>query len=84
MASSGPSWPVSSRSAGTSHHRARRPGGSVPDEWVVPQKGLYFRASITEQLPDPLSTLFADLMATAVPEGLRRMLREFAPETDFG
>jgi len=58
--------------------------GPVPDDWAVPEKGLYFRASITEQLPDPLSTLFADLMATAVPAGLGRMLGEFAPGTVFG
>jgi pyruvate,water dikinase len=58
--------------------------GAVPDEWPVPAKGLYFRASITEQLPDPLSTLFADLTATAVPAGLNRMFDEFSPGADFG
>ncbi len=58
--------------------------GPVPEDWPVPDKGLYFRASIVEQLPDPLSTLFADLMAPSVPAGLNRMLAEFAPGTDFG
>lgn len=46
-----------------------------PTDWPVPAKGLmYIRASIVEQLPDPLSPLFADLAAEAVPTGLRRML----------
>ena len=58
--------------------------GPVPEAWPVPGKGLYFRASITEQLPDPLSTLFAELMADAVPAGLNRMLGEFSPGTAFG
>ena len=58
--------------------------GEVPDDWPVPGPGLYFRASIVEQLPDPLTPLFADLMATAVPAGLRRMLGELAPGQDFG
>lgn len=57
--------------------------GDVPDDWPVPRKGLYFRASITEQLPDPLTPLFADLMATAVPAGLNRMLSEFLPGRTF-
>ncbi len=58
--------------------------GEVPQEWPVPEKGLYFRASITEQLPDPLTPLFAGLMATAVPTGLIRLLSELAPGRDFG
>ncbi len=58
--------------------------GPIPDDWPVPARGLYFRASIIEQLPDPLSTLFADLMEPAVPAGLNRMLGEFAPGTEFG
>lgn len=57
--------------------------GEVPDAWPVPRKGLYFRASITEQLPDPLTPLFADLMASAVPAGLNRMLSEFMPGRTF-
>lgn len=58
--------------------------GPVPTEWPVPAPGLYFRASITEQLPDPLTPLFAGLAATAVPSGLRRLLAELAPGEDFG
>ena len=58
--------------------------GPVPDEWPVPQKGLYFRASITEQLPDPLTPLFADLMATAVPTGLNRLLSDMSGGHEYG
>ncbi len=58
--------------------------GPVPDEWPVPAKGLYFRASITEQLPDPLTPLFADLMSTAVPTGLNRMLSELSDGQEYG
>ncbi|MGV8909451.1 MAG: PEP/pyruvate-binding domain-containing protein, partial [Propionicimonas sp.] len=58
--------------------------GPVPVDWPIPEKGLYFRASITEQLPDPLTPLFAGLMATAVPSGLKRLLGELAPGRDFG
>ena len=58
--------------------------GEVPDDWQLPAKGLYFRASITEQLPDPLTPLFADLMATAVPIGLNRLMTELAPGAEYG
>lgn len=58
--------------------------GPVPDEWPIPAKGLYFRASITEQLPDPLTPLFADLMTTAVPAGLNRMLGELSDGQEYG
>ncbi len=57
--------------------------GEVPDDWPLPRKGLYFRASIIEQLPDPLTPLFADLMETSVPAGLNRMLSEFMPGRTF-
>ncbi len=54
--------------------------GPVPQEWQLPAKGLYFRASITEQLPDPLSPLFADLVTTAVPAGVKRLMTELLGE----
>jgi pyruvate,water dikinase len=54
--------------------------GPVPTEWPIPEPGLYFRASITEQLPDPLTPLFAGLMATAVPGGLQRLFAELSPD----
>ncbi|MDQ1595419.1 MAG: rifampicin phosphotransferase, partial [Arthrobacter pascens] len=39
------------------------PAAEAPTEWPLPYpKGMYFRASIVEQLPDPLSPLFADLI----------------------
>lgn len=59
--------------------------GNVPEDWPVPvARSLYFRASITEQLPNPLTPLFAGLMETAVPTGLKRMLSELSPGTDYG
>ena len=39
-------------------------------------KGLYFRASIVEQLPDPLSPLFADLIDGSVARSLRALMAE--------
>jgi pyruvate,water dikinase len=39
-------------------------------------KGLYFRASIVEQLPDPLSPLFADLIDGSVSRSLRALLAQ--------
>lgn len=56
------------------------PAGDVPTQWPVPRHGsLYFRASIVEQMPDPLSPLFADLVRTAVPAGLFSLMRELEP-----
>ncbi len=49
----------------------------TPDTWPVPYpKGLYFRASIVEQLPDPLSPLFADLIDGSVTRSLGALLAE--------
>jgi pyruvate,water dikinase len=53
------------------------PVGETPTDWSVPYpKGLYFRASIVEQLPDPLSPLFADLMDGSVSRSLNALLDE--------
>ena len=53
------------------------PAADTPDTWPVPYpKGLYFRASIVEQLPDPLSPLFADLIDGSVSRSLRALLAE--------
>ncbi|MEP7159476.1 MAG: PEP/pyruvate-binding domain-containing protein [Dermatophilaceae bacterium] len=63
--------------------------GPVPTDWPVPHpSGLYFRASIVEQMPDPLSPLFADLVRPAVVEGLAELFGEVFPggerlEIDF-
>ncbi|CAI3803683.1 PEP/pyruvate-binding domain-containing protein [Pseudarthrobacter sp. MM222] len=53
------------------------PAADTPDTWAVPYpKGLYFRASIVEQLPNPLSPLFADLIDGSVSRSLRALLAE--------
>ncbi|MCB5291106.1 PEP/pyruvate-binding domain-containing protein [Arthrobacter sp. SO3] len=53
------------------------PAADAPDTWTVPYpKGLFFRASIVEQLPDPLSPLFADLIDGSVSRSLRALLTE--------
>ncbi len=58
------------------------PTGDVPDEWPIPRADcLYFRASIVEQLPDPLTPLFADLIRPAVPAGLNALMTELSPRT---
>ncbi|MBO0849348.1 MAG: hypothetical protein J2P20_07800, partial [Pseudonocardia sp.] len=52
------------------------PTGDVPTEWPLPYpKSLYFRASIVEQLPDPLSPLFADLIDGSVARSLGGLMR---------
>ena len=53
------------------------PAGETPTEWKLPYpKGMYFRASIVEQLPDPLSPLFADLIDGSVSRSLNSLLDE--------
>ena len=54
------------------------PEPTIPatDEWPSEPGNLYFRASIVEQLPNPLTPLFADLMAEAVPASLRELFIE--------
>ena len=52
--------------------------GPVPTDWTVPRrKTMYVRASIVEQLPDPLSPLFADLINGAVTRSIIRLFTEF-------
>ena len=49
------------------------PEADPPTDWTVPDPtGFYFRASIVEQLPDPLSPLFADLVDGSVTRSLTR------------
>lgn len=56
------------------------PPGDVPTAWPVPRPhSLYFRASIVEQMPEPLTPLFADMVRIAVPTGLLNLMRELAP-----
>jgi pyruvate,water dikinase len=53
------------------------PAAEIPEAWPVPYPhGLYFRASIVEQLPDPLSPLFADLIDGSVSRSLQALLAE--------
>ena len=54
------------------------PEGPVPTDWSVSRSNaMYVRASIVEQLPDPLSPLFADLIDGAVTRSLTTLFREF-------
>ena len=48
----------------------------VADSWPTQPKNWYFRASIVEQLPDPLTPLFADLVEPAVVDGLKGFMGE--------
>ncbi|HKS52986.1 MAG TPA: PEP/pyruvate-binding domain-containing protein [Pseudonocardiaceae bacterium] len=51
------------------------PTGDTPTNWPVPYpKGMYFRASIVEQLPDPLTPLFADLIDGSVTRSLSALM----------
>ncbi|MFJ6377098.1 PEP/pyruvate-binding domain-containing protein [Pseudarthrobacter oxydans] len=53
------------------------PTADTPEAWPVPYpNGLYFRASIVEQLPDPLSPLFADLVDGSVARSLQALMTE--------
>lgn len=52
--------------------------GPVPTEWPLERRdGMYIRASIVEQLPDPLSPLFADLIRPSVAASLRTVLQRY-------
>ena len=54
------------------------PEAAPPTEWEVPDpKAFYFRASIVEQLPDPLSPLFAAMVDGSVTRSLQALMREF-------
>lgn len=54
-----------------------QPAADVPETWPLPYpKGLYFRASIVEQLPYPLSPLFADMVDGSVARSLTALLTE--------
>ncbi len=47
------------------------PVGEVPTEWPLPEDtSFYFRASIVEQLPDPLTPLFGDVVESGVKTSL--------------
>jgi rifampicin phosphotransferase len=53
------------------------PVADPPTDWPVPDRGgFYFRASIVEQMPDPLTPLFADLIAESVPRSLHALMEQ--------
>src|SRR5215217_4538850 len=53
------------------------PMADPPTNWSVPDpKGFYVRASIVEQMPDPLSPLFADLAYGSVTRSLDKLMNE--------
>jgi rifampicin phosphotransferase len=55
--------------------------GPMPTDWTVPDPtAMYVRASIVEQLPDPLSPLFADMIDGAVTRSLQSLFQEFIGE----
>jgi len=57
------------------------PEGPVPTDWPLPDgvddRALYVRASIVEQLPDPLTPLFAELVDPSVSRTLPTLMRDF-------
>jgi pyruvate,water dikinase len=58
------------------------PEADAPTDWSVPDPKIayYMRASIVEQLPDPLSPLFADLVDSSVTRSLQALFRELLGE----
>ena len=49
----------------------------MPTDWSVPERtDLYVRASIVEQLPDPLTPLFAEMIDGSVTRSLRKLMNE--------
>jgi rifampicin phosphotransferase len=60
------------------------PMADPPTDWSVPiPKGTYWRASIVEQMPDPLSPLFADLASVSVPRSLDKLIEELFGSSVF-
>ena len=57
------------------------PEAAIPTDWTVPEPtAMYVRASIVEQLPDPLSPLFADMIDGAVTRSLQSLFRDLLQE----
>jgi phosphohistidine swiveling domain-containing protein len=53
------------------------PMADAPTDWSVPDpKAMYVRASIVEQMPDPLSPLFASLIEGSVVRSLEKLFNE--------
>jgi rifampicin phosphotransferase len=57
------------------------PSAPPPTDWSVPDPtSFYVRASIVEQLPDPLTPLFAEMVDGSVTRSLRAVMRELLGE----
>jgi rifampicin phosphotransferase len=55
--------------------------GPIPTDWTVPEpSAMYVRASIVEQMPDPLSPLFADMIDGSVTRSLQTLFGEILGE----
>jgi phosphoenolpyruvate synthase len=53
------------------------PMADPPTDWDVPYpKGMYVRGSIVEQMPDPLTPLFADMSEDSVPLTFDRLIED--------
>ena len=53
------------------------PAAAPPTDWTVPDPtAVYVRASIVEQLPDPLTPLFAELVDGSVTRSLQALMGE--------
>ncbi|AXE38034.1 PEP/pyruvate-binding domain-containing protein [Acidipropionibacterium virtanenii] len=60
------------------------PAGPTPTTWPVPRgHAAYFRASIVEQMPDPLSPLFADLARAHVLPAMDETLTDVSGRPGF-
>jgi phosphohistidine swiveling domain-containing protein len=58
------------------------PEADPPSDWSVPDRSsMYVRGSIVEQLPDPLTPLFADLIDSSVTRSLQALFRELLGDT---
>ena len=58
------------------------PEADPPTDWSVPDRtAMYVRASIVEQLPDPLTPLFADLIDGSVTRSLQALFTELIGES---
>ncbi|HEX8510875.1 MAG TPA: PEP/pyruvate-binding domain-containing protein, partial [Propionibacteriaceae bacterium] len=57
------------------------PEADPPTDWGVPDRtAMYARASIVEQLPNPLTPLFADLVNASVTRSLQALFNELVGE----
>ena len=60
------------------------PAAPPPDDWSVPDPtSFYVRASIVEQLPDPLTPLFAELVDGSVTRSLQALMGELLRGDDI-